>query len=221
MERKISASLMCADLMNLQRSIDELDQCGVELLHCDVMDGHFVRNWMMFPDMINIISQNTDLPLDIHLMVDSPIEMLGRLRLRPVDIVSISYESTVHPQYVLQAVQDRGALPALAINPGTPLFAIEELLPDIGMLLLMTVNPGFAGQKLVPQSVDKIDRARQMLDSRGYANIPIEVDGNCSFENVPSMIRAGASIIVAGTSSIYKEGLTLYDGVRMLRQVML
>ena len=221
MERKISASLMCADLMNLQRSIDELDQCEVELLHCDVMDGHFVRNWMMFPDMINVIGQNTDLPLDIHLMVDSPVEMLDRLRLRPVDIVSISYESTVHPQYVLQAVRDRGALPALAINPGTPLYAIEELLPDIGMLLLMTVNPGFAGQKLVPQSIDKIDRARQMLDSRGYTDIPIEVDGNCSFEHVPNMIRAGASIIVAGTSSIYKEGLALRDGVRMLRQVML
>lgn len=220
MERKISASLMCADLMNLQRSVNELTQCGVEMLHCDVMDGHFVPNWMMFPDLINAVGDISDLPLDIHLMIDEPIDMISHLNLRSFDIVSISYESTSHPQRALQAVRDRGAIPALAINPGTPLCAIEELLPDIGMLLLMTVNPGFSGQKMIPQSIDKISRARQTLDSRGYTDLPIEVDGNCSFENVPLMVRAGASIIVAGTSSIFRKGLALPQGVHMLRQAM-
>ena len=220
MERKISASLMCADLMNLQRSINDLTQCGVEMLHCDVMDGHFVPNWMMFPDLINAVGDISDLPLDIHLMIDEPIDMISHLNLRSFDIVSISYESTPHPQRALQAVRDRGAIPALALNPGTPLCAIEELLPDIGMLLLMTVNPGFSGQKMIPQSIAKISRARQMLDSRGYTELPIEVDGNCSFENVPLMVRAGASIIVAGTSSIFRKGLALPDGVHRLRQAM-
>lgn len=220
MERKISASLMCADLMNLQRSIYELTQCGVEMLHCDVMDGHFVPNWMMFPDLINAVGGITDMPLDIHLMIDAPIDMISSLNLRPFDIVSISYESTPHPQRALQAVRDRGAIPALALNPGTPLSAIEELLPDIGMLLLMTVNPGFSGQKMIPQSIDKIMRAKHILESKGYTDLPIEVDGNCSFENVPLMVRSGASIIVAGTSSIFRKGLTLQQGVHMLRQAM-
>jgi ribulose-phosphate 3-epimerase len=220
MNHKISASLMCADLMNLQRSVNELTQCGIEMLHCDVMDGHFVPNWMMFPDLINAVGGISDLPLDIHLMIDEPIDMISHLNLRPIDIVSISYESTPHPQRALQAVREKGAIQALAINPGTPLCAIEELLPDIGMLLLMTVNPGFSGQKMIPQSIDKISRAKQMLDSRGYTGVPIEVDGNCSFENVPMMVRAGASIIVAGTSSIYRKGLTLAKGVQMLRQAM-
>lgn len=216
----VSASLMCADLLDLRASIAELERVGVDWLHCDVMDGHFVPNWMMFPDLINAISSETKLPLDIHLMTTDPLFMLPRLKLRPGDVLTISLESTIHAQRVLSAVRETGATPGLALNPGTPLAMLEELIPDFDLLLIMSVNPGYAGQKLVPQSISKIARARQLLDKAGRADCKIEVDGNCSFDNVPLMMSAGADVIVAGTSSLFMRGLSLAEGMARLRQAM-
>lgn len=221
MKRIISASLMCADLLNLRQSLKELEKAGVDWLHCDVMDGHFVPNWMMFPDLINALAAETSLPLDIHLMVDDPLFLLTRLKMRKQDIVTISAESTIHAQRTLNAVRDAGAIPGLALNPGTPLVMMEELYPDFDLLVLMSVNPGYSGQKLVPQSIKKIARARRLLDEAGFAQTHIEVDGNCSFENVPKMVTAGADVIVAGTSSLFMKGLTLEEGARRLQQVMM
>ncbi len=220
MDRLISASLMCADLLDLRRGVRELEAAGVDLLHCDVMDGHFVPNWMMFPDLINALAGESRLPLDIHLMVTDPLLMLPRLKLRKGDYVTLSAESTVHAQRALAAVRDTGAVPGLALNPGTPLCVMEELFPDFGLLVLMTVNPGYAGQKLVPQSMGKIARARAMLDAAGYPDTRVGVDGNCSFENVPRMVAAGADLIVAGTSSLFQKGLTLAEGAGRLREAM-
>ena len=220
MAGKISASMMCADLLHLERDIRLLEQCGVEYLHCDVMDGHFVPNWMLFPDLINRIAAVSSLPLDVHLMIDEPARILPSLALRPGDIVSLHAESTHHLQRALAAVRAQGASPALALNPATPLCMAEEVLPDFDMLLIMTVNPGYAGQKLVPQCIEKIRRARALLDAAGYAGPPIEVDGNCSLENVPKMIQAGAQVIVAGSSSIFDKRLGIAGGVRALRHSM-
>lgn len=220
MQKKISASLMCVDLLDIRGAVSGLEREGIDLIHCDMMDGHFVPNWMLFPDLVSRVGEAFSLPLDMHLMVEDPLRMLKDLPVRQGDIVSLSYESTVHIQRGLAAVRERGALPGLALNPGTPLDVIRELLPDIGMLLIMTVNPGFAGQKMVPQTLDKIARARRLLDDAGYPDTPIEVDGNCSFENVPLMVARGADIIVAGTSSLFKKGLPLHEGVRLLRAAM-
>ncbi|NLW20934.1 MAG: ribulose-phosphate 3-epimerase [Clostridiales bacterium] len=220
MKRLVSASLMCADLLNLRASLRQLEEVGVDWLHCDVMDGHFVPNWMMFPDLINAIAGETSLPLDIHLMVTDALMMLPRLKLRKGDALTISLESTVHAQRALAAVREAGAIPGLALNPGTPLVMLEELLPDVELLLLMSVNPGYAGQKLVPQSIGKIARARAMLDGAGYAATRLAVDGNCSFDNVPRMVAAGADVIVAGTSSLFMKGLSLQEGMARLRAAM-
>ena len=113
-------------------------------------------------------------------------------------------------------IKERGALAAVAINPGTPIYVLEELLPKLDMVLLMTVNPGFAGQKITPNSFDKIARLKSYLSDSGYGNILIEVDGNCSFENVPKMYEAGAEIFVVGTSSVFKKGLTIEEGTKRL-----
>ncbi len=220
MNRLVSASLMCADLLNLRQSLRDLEQAGADWLHCDVMDGHFVPNWMMFPDLVNALALETSLPLDVHLMTDDPLMMLPRLKLRAGDVVTISLESTVHSQRALAAVRDMGLIPGLALNPGTPLCALEELLPDFALLLLMAVNPGYAGQRMVPQSIGKITRARALLDARGFAATRIGVDGNCSFENVPEMVRAGADVVVAGSSSLFTRGLTLGEGMERLRRAM-
>ena len=220
MKKLISASLMCADWMNLEKSIRELEEVGIDWLHCDMMDGHFVPNWMMFPDLINAIGANTRLPLDIHLMVSDPMAVLPRLKLRPGAIVAISQESVLHLQRALTAVCETGAQVGLALNPGTPLCMAEEVLSDIDLLLIMTVNPGYAGQQLVPNGLDKIARARAMLDKAGYQTTRIQVDGNCSFDNVPNMIKAGADVVVAGTSSVFAPGLTLNEGTAKLRALM-
>ena len=220
MAGKISASMMCADLLHLERDIRLLEQCGVEYLHCDVMDGHFVPNWMLFPDLINRIAAVSSLPLDVHLMIDEPARILPSLALRPGDIVSLHAESTHHLQRALAAVRAQGASPALALNPATPLCMAEEVLPDFDMLLIMTVNPGYSGQKLIPQCLDKITRARKLLDDAGYAATPIEVDGNCSLENTPKMMAAGAEIIVAGSSSVFDKRLGVEEGVKALRRSM-
>ncbi len=220
MHGQISASMMCADLMHLEDSVHQLEKSHVEWLHCDVMDGHFVPNWMMFPDMINALAKNSTIPMDVHLMIENPSEILPSLKLRDGDMVSFHYESTPHIQRIISMIRDRGWIPAVALNPATPLELVKEILPELGMLLVMTVNPGFAGQKLVPNGLSKISRARQIINNSETPNILIEVDGNCSLINAPLMIEAGADILVAGTSSVFNSKLSIEEGVTSLRAAM-
>ena len=142
-------------------------------------------------------------------MCEKPETIVERLEIREGDIISIHAESTVHLERVLSLVKSRGALAAVAINPATPISAIEEILDDIDMVLVMTVNPGFAGQKLVPRTLDKVSRLRRLLDESGRQAVPIEVDGNCSFENIPKMYAAGADTFVVGTSSLFSDKETV------------
>jgi len=200
--------------------LDRLSHPAVAWFHCDVMDGHFVPNIMLSSEAIQAVKSAYTKPLDIHFMVERPESMLEWFPLGPGDMVSIHYESTPHVHRALGLIRERGALPALALNPATPLECAHEVLADIEMLLLMTVNPGFAGQRMVPGGLDKIARARAMLDGMGYAHMPIEVDGNCSVKNIPAMEAAGANIFVAGTSSVFsaagiKQGLA--DTIACLR----
>lgn len=220
MNSKISASLMCADLVDLRKDLERLEASGVDWLHCDVMDGHFVPNYMMFPDQINAIALCTGLPLDIHLMTEGPERIIPMLKLRKGDFVTVHAESTPHLERAVAMIREQGGNPALALNPSTPLAAAEELLPELSMLLVMTVNPGFAGQKLVPGGLDKLRRVRRWLDERGFLNMPVEADGNCSLKNAPEMIRAGAQILVAGSSSVFDRKLGIMNGVQQLRMAM-
>ncbi len=212
---------MCADALNLKRDLHLLRDFGVEYLHCDVMDGHFVPNIMMGTELIRAIKKQQILPLDIHMMVTEPERMIPWLPMDGGDVVSIHYEATPHVQRALAMIRDKGASPALAINPATPLECVREVLPDIDMLLIMTVNPGYAGQKLIVQTLDKIRRARVMLDEAGYRHVPIEVDGNCSFENMPHMLKNGASIFVVGTSSVFDPALGIEKGIAKTRECLL
>ncbi len=202
----ISPSMMCADALNLGADAVALEQAGAQFFHYDVMDGDFVPNFMLGPDVIRAVRKVSAVPADIHLMVKNPERHLHLFDLRPGDVISVHQESTVHLQRALSAIRAAGAKAAVALNPATPLCAIEDVLPDLDMVLLMTVNPGFAGQKLVPATLPKIARLRAMLDSAGYPQVRIEVDGNVSFENAVRMRQAGADLFVAGTSSVFREG---------------
>ena len=211
---------MCADLLHLEKSIKALEKSGIEYLHIDVMDGHFVPNFMLGTDFCRILKSVSHIPLDIHLMIDHPEDKLTWFPFCEGDYVSVHVESTNHPQRVLAAIRDRGAKPMIALNPATPIESVKWILPDIDGVLLMTVNPGYAGQKLLPNMIEKIAKMREYLDENGYENVEIEVDGNVSFENAAKMSKAGANIFVAGSSSVFKDGLTLDESVIMLRNAI-
>lgn len=190
---------------------DTLDACrifegsGIAGLHIDIMDGSFVPNFTLGVDYCKSLGRVTSLPLDLHLMIDSPEDKLGWFPIRPGDIVSVHVESTRHLDRTVSLIKDRGGIPFAALNPATPMNAIIEVLPELGGILVMTVNPGFAGQKLVGYTVGKVARLRKFLDERGLGGLPIEVDGNISAENLSRLKKAGADRFVIGTSGFLRE----------------
>lgn len=219
-EKIISVSMMCADMLHLEQEVRRLEDNGVKMLHFDVMDGHFVPNLMLPAEIINQIKKITKIPFDIHIMAENPELYIEKYNVDENDIITVHYESTPHIQKVLSSIKQKGAQAAVAINPGTPVESIREILADIDMVLVMTVNPGFAGQKLVQQCIEKITRMRQFLDNTGYRNIIIEVDGNCSFENIPKMMAAGADIFVAGSSSVFDPSLGVENAMKKLNAIL-
>lgn len=217
----LSPSVMCVPAWQApEKGIAEVEAHGAALLHADVMDGVFVPNLMLGTDNIKNLRQVCHVPLDIHLMIEKPEDKLDWFDIQPGDYVSIHQESTRHLQRVLSMIRDRGAHPAVAINPATPICMIEDVLADVDMVLVMTVNPGFAGQKLVPQTLGKITALRNRLDACGMQNTRIEVDGNVSFENAPKMREAGADVFVCGTSSIFHKGGTVESNAAKMVQLM-
>jgi len=220
MIKKISPSIMCADYMDLRKHIDIFTNCGVEYIHVDVMDGSFVPNYTLGTDFVKALKKNSKIPLDIHLMIDNPENKLDWFEFGEGDYVSVHYESTKHLQKATAMIKERRAKPMVAINPATPIIMLENVLDDIDGVLVMTVNPGFAGQKLVKSTLKKIEVLREYLDKNGYEHIEIEVDGNVSFENATLMSTAGANIFVAGTSSVFEKSNSLEDNIKKFRSVI-
>ena len=215
---KLSASIMCGDIMNMQKDFDLLKDAEIELFHMDVMDGHFVPNLMMPPEYINTMRKHTDIPFDIHIMAENPERIIPSMNIGEGDIISVHYESTPHIQRALAMIKEKGAKASIALNPSTPIECVSELLDDVDMVLVMTVNPGFAGQKLIPHGLDKIAKMREYLDINGHSDIDIEVDGNCSFENIPKMYKAGANIFVLGTSGLFRKDISIKAAAEKVRR---
>ena len=221
MKKIISPSIMCVDFFSLKETVAEFEKLGIEYLHIDIMDGHFVSNYTLGTDFVKKLKAETNIPLDIHLMVEKPENVLDWFAFGNGDYVAVHLESTCHLQKVLSAIRERGAKPMVAINPATPICMIENVLDDIDAVLVMTVNPGFAGQKLVKSTLKKISDLRKYLDENGYENIGIEVDGNVSFENAALMSKAGANIFVGGTSSVFISDGTIAENIKKLREVVI
>ena len=199
----ISASMMCADLVNLKDVIRTFEEENVEYLHIDVMDGEFVPNFGLGVDYIRGLRNLTNIPLDIHLMILNPEYKLQWIGIKETDIVSIHYESTYQVQRALDWLLPFGCKRFLAINPATPVNVLEEVLDYIDGINLLMVNPGFAGQKIVPSTLRKAEKLRAFLDERGRQDIILEVDGNITPEHGALLRKSGASIFVCGSSSIF------------------
>lgn len=218
MIKKISPSMMCAPLFELKNTIRTFEKCGVEYLHIDIMDGDFVPNFTLGTDYIRMLKAETDIPLDIHLMITEPERKLGWFEFGQNDYVSVHAEATAHLHRTVSYIKERGAKAMAAINPATPLCNIKTVLDDIDAVLIMTVNPGYAGQALVPSTLKKIKDLRDYLDQNGYPHIEIEVDGNVNFRNAELMSDAGANIFVAGSSSVFQKGSTVEENIKKLRE---
>ena len=217
MYNKISPSIMCVDFLELKEYLKQFEKHGIDLIHVDIMDGSFVPNFTLGTDFVKTLKSATSIPLDIHLMIDNPEDKLEWFNFGENDYVSVHYESTKHLHKALSNIRSRGAKAMVAINPATPVCVLEDVLDDIDAVLIMTVNPGFAGQKLVGSTLKKIKRLRKYLDDNEYSHIEIQVDGNVSFENARLMKDAGANIFVAGSSSVFSKNASLEENIKTLK----
>lgn len=213
----ISPSMMCVDLTNFAESVSILDSANVDYFHVDIMDGHFVPNLMLNKPFVDSLRKLSRTPVDFHFMVERPENMLYWFDIRKGDIVSVHLESTPHLNKVLQNIKRSGAKAFVAINPSTPANALLGVVADLDGVLVMTVNPGFAGQSLVESAMDKIREVRSLLDEKGREDCSVEVDGNVSFVNATRMRKLGADIFVCGTSSVFNKDFTIAEGVNELR----
>lgn len=220
MIKKISPSIMCVDFFELSKCISEFEECGVDLIHVDIMDGNFVPNFTLGTDFVKKLKSATKIPMDIHFMIENPESKISWFDFGENDYVSIHYEATRHLHKTITMIKEKGAKAMVALNPATPINVLESILDDIDAVLIMTVNPGFAGQKLIQSTLKKIKNLREFLDKNGYKNIEIQVDGNVSFENAKLMNEAGANIFVGGTSSVFSKELTIKENISKLRNIL-
>ncbi|NQU76536.1 MAG: ribulose-phosphate 3-epimerase [Planctomycetes bacterium] len=216
---QISPSLMCADMCHLEEHVRRLEAVGVDMLHLDIMDGRFVPNMPMGLVQLGQLRKKTDLPFDVHLMTEDNEFFIEQSAKIGAQLVAIHSESAVHLDRQLQLIRQKGMKAGVALNPATPLSILKYVLDRLDFVLIMAVNPGFAGQDLVKSAIPKIAECRAMLDEHNV-DIPIEVDGNVSFVNIPKMVSAGADILVAGTSSLFSKDNSLTQNMMLVRQAI-
>jgi len=195
----LAPSILSADFANLERDIKEAESAGADLLHVDVMDGRFVPNITVGIPVVESIRKVTELPLDVHLMIVEPEKYIPDFIKAGADWVSFHYEAATHHHRIVTMIKELGAKAGIVLNPSTPVHLLEEILPFLDFVLIMSVNPGFGGQKFIETSVQKIRKLRKMIDEKEL-KVTIEVDGGIKVDNVEKVIKAGAEVIVAGSA---------------------
>jgi len=210
--------MMCADPFSLREVLDVFFQGGIEWLHIDVMDGRYVPNFTLGPDYCRSMAMASSIPLDVHLMVEEPDRHVHLFAGFPGARVSFHPETVRQPARLVERIRELGASPGIAIDPAMPVSHCRHLFPLVDQVVIMTVNPGYAGQKLLPFCLEKITECRAFLDDAGAAAV-VQVDGNVSWENIPRMVAAGADILVAGTSSLFVNGRVELADIEKMRSI--
>jgi len=219
-DKMISISVMCSDLMNLGRDIDRIKAEGIEMLHLDVMDAHFVPNLTFGPDMIKAMRRYSDMPLDIHLMVEYPERLIPMIELSSKDILTAHVELDRDLAPLAGTVHDAGSGFGVAISPDTPVEVLARHKGLFEYVTLMLVYPGFAGAKLVDGILEKVPQTRKWLDDNGLENVKISVDGSVNCERANWMAKHGTDIFVAGTAGIYRKGVPFHEAVAEFRKAI-
>ena len=201
---KIAPSILSADFTRLGEEVKDVEKAGADYIHIDVMDGHFVPNITIGPMIVKVVRRVTELPLDVHLMISNPDKFIDDFVQAGADIITIHVEAVNHLHRSVQHIRNEGVRPSVSLNPATPLQMIEYILDDLDMVLLMSVNPGFGGQKFIPGVIPKIEKLREMIDKRGLS-IEIEADGGINPDTIGSVSSAGANVFVAGSAIFYSE----------------
>ena len=215
---RIAPSILTADLGHLAESIRQAEAGGADWIHLDIMDGRFVPNISFGPLIVATVRKVTKLPLDVHLMIVEPEHFVPAFVDAGATSLTVQAEACVHLHRQIHQIRDLGARAGVALNPATPLAAIEEVAADLDLLLIMTVNPGFGGQSFIPHSLDKVRRARELL-TRSASAARLQVDGGIAADNIATVARAGADVFVTG-SSVFNEKRTVADSISLLRDAL-
>lgn len=216
---QLGASLMCTNLMNVEKDVKELDQAGIDFYHIDVMDGNFVNNFTLGPDFVKQLRKITNTDIDVHIMAQDPDKFITMFADAGANRISLHVESTKHLQGALTKIRSLGLQVGVAINPATPLNSLKYILDTIDFVCLMTVNPGFAGQTFIDSMYNKIADLNHMIQTSGY-DVAIEVDGNIGDQTIPLCKENGANWYVGGTSAIYNQTGSLSQNVEHTKELL-
>ncbi len=200
----LAASLVCSDPLNIERDVHELIKGNVDWLHFDVMDGLFVPRYGLYPEILHYIRKITDLPVDVHMMVENPEDYIDTFAAAGATYYCFHIEATVHAHRIVKKVTNAGMKAGIALNPATSLSTLEWIIEDIDMVCLMAINPGIVGHKLIPSTYEKITQLRAMAEKHGNPDLIIEIDGGVTFESGKLMAEHGAGALVCGTGTIFR-----------------
>lgn len=222
MKIEICASILSADFGHLAEQVQNAADAGVDRIHVDVMDGHFVPNLTIGPFVVEAlhgITRPLNIPLDVHLMIENPESFIPQFAKAGADYLTVHVETCPHLHRTIQMIRELGVKPGVTLNPATPLVSLEEVVAYVEQVLIMSVNPGFGGQAYIPASTSRISRLRKMLNAQGLTHVDIQVDGGIKAENIAQVVAAGANVLVVG-SGIYNQFASVADNVAALRRAI-
>lgn len=219
MALKLLPSMMCCNYLNVKGDLDIINEEKVDFLHCDIMDGHYVPNMIVGPDFIKTIRKYSKAPLDVHLMVEKPENFYKMFDMQPGERMSFHYETTYHPHRMAKTLKAMGVKVGVALAPATPLVLLEDMIVDIDFIHIMSVNPGFAGQPMIPQMLDKIERAKKMVDEAGV-DVDIEVDGCIDYANITTFAQKGTGSFVLGPFSCFDKEIGISAALKKVKGIL-
>ncbi|HLU24816.1 MAG TPA: ribulose-phosphate 3-epimerase [Longimicrobiales bacterium] len=216
MSVKIAPSILSADFARLGDAVSEAAAAGADWIHVDVMDGHFVPNLTIGPPVVAALRKVTELPLDVHLMIERPERYLEVFADAGADILTVHWEASTHLHRTVDRIRELGMRPGVAINPATPVMVLAEIVSYVDLVLIMSVNPGFGGQRFIPTSSGKVAQLRDLIQERHLWGVEIEVDGGVTPETAPELVAAGATVLVAG-AAIFNQERSVQENLSALR----